>query len=355
MENKTIFRSNSIKKEFLFLSFLLFSTIFVFGCSTTAESTQDEENSYSYKSDEGKTTFNFTTKDDSETSHWKAFFKDDELVSLYKNDEKIPDEELENYEDMVYDKLDELRPHKKEITVHIDNFPFDKEEFKEKMQDLKKYFKNHKHEWNFDNEEFKEQMDKLKEELEKLKDHKIHIEIDKEALKESMRELRKSLKELENNPPKIHIDLDKLHENLQKMKKELKQQKWVTKDFNVHIPNIDINIPPVPDINIPEINVDIPDINIDIPEIDLSGLEESMKELNKEMEKLNNFIKDLKSEMVKDGLLNDDDEDARIEIDKDEMRVNDVKVPDNLFEKYKKMYKEHFGKDLEDDNHFNIN
>jgi chromosome segregation ATPase len=230
------------------------------------------------------------------------------------------------------------------------------------MQDLKKYFKNHKHEWNFDSEEFREQMEKLKEELENMKDHKIHIDIDKEALKESMRELRKNLQELKNNPPKIDIDLDELHKNLQKMKKELKHQKWVMKDFNVHVPNIDINIPEMPDINIPEINVDIPDIDVNIPEIDLSGLEESMKDLNinmdnlnKEMEKLNGFIKDLKSEMVKDGLLESADEDAHIDIGKNEMRVNGVKVPDNLFEKYKKMYKEHLGKDLEDDNHFNIN
>jgi uncharacterized lipoprotein YajG len=94
MESRNIFQGSFIKKETLFLTFLLFSTIFVFGCSTTAESSKSEDNSYTYKSDEGKTTFNFTTKDDGETSYLKAFFKDDELVSLYKKGEKIPDEQL---------------------------------------------------------------------------------------------------------------------------------------------------------------------------------------------------------------------------------------------------------------------
>ena len=337
MENKKIFWGRFIKKESLFLTLLLFSTILIFGCSSSEESSKREENLYSYKSDEGHTTFNFTTQDDSETTYWKAVFQDEELASLYKNGEKIPAEELENYEDLVYDKLDELRPHKKQITVHMDGFPFDKKEFREKMQDWKEYFKNHKDEWNFDNEEFREQMEKLKEQLEKLKDHKIRINIDKDELKESMRELRKSLK-------------------------ELKHDKWVMKNFNVHVPDIDIHIPEIPDINVPEINVNIPNINVDIPEIDLSGLKESMKDLDikmkdldKEMKKLNEFIEDLKSEMVKDGLLNSVDEEARIDIDSDGMRVNGVKVPDNLFEKYKKMYKEHLGKDLDEDNHFNIN
>ena len=37
------------------------------------------------------------------------------------------------------------------------------------------------------------------------------------------------------------------------------------------------------------------------------------------------------------------------------MIVNGKKVPDELFEKYRVMYKEHFGKDPDDCSHFRIN
>jgi len=51
----------------------------------------------------------------------------------------------------------------------------------------------------------------------------------------------------------------------------------------------------------------------------------------------------------------DEDEEIEIDFNKNEMKVNDNKIPDELFEKYKVLYKEHFGKEPDDDTHFRIN
>ena len=158
-------------------------------------------------------------------------------------------------------------------------------------------------------EEFKEEMNMLKEEIKNLKMKDFHFEFDKEQFKK----------------------------DIKKLSAELKKQKFVWKDINI--------------------------------DIDLSGLEEGMETLkenmkhlkinlnglSEELEKLNEFIKDVKTEMKSDGLIEDENEDVNIEFNKDDMIVNGKKVPDELFEKYRVMYKEHFGKDPDDCSHFRIN
>jgi|WetSurMetagenome_2_1015567.scaffolds.fasta_scaffold75547_2 hypothetical protein len=325
MENKNIFGGNlKIKSQSIFFTFILITSIFLFGSGSNAYS-QDKKTS-SYKSEDGKTILMFDEEENGKLSHWKAVFDEDGLTALYKDGKKIPSDKLDYYEDMVYNKINDMYPNRKRMAFHFKGFPFDKEEFKE-------YFKNHKEEWKFDSEEFKQNMEELKE---KLKELKIH-------------------------PPKIDFDTAEFRENLRKMTEQLKHQRWATRQFNIHVPDIDIHIPDIPDISIPEIDIDIPEINVEVPEIDLSELHENMnnldldmKELDRELKKLDEFIKDLKNEMVNDGLLKSIDDEAKIDISGTEMRVNEIKVPDNLLEKYKKMYKEHFDKDLEPDSHFKI-
>jgi hypothetical protein len=325
MESKNIVGKNvKLNGQIFFFTLILLSSIFLFGAGNNVYS--EDNKSSSYKSKDGKTILTFDKEENGKLSHWKAVFEDDELISLYKDGKKIPSDEINYYEDMVYNKLDDLYPHRKRMASHFPGYPFNKEEFKD-------YFKNYEKEWNFNSEEFKKNMEDLKE---KLKELKIH-------------------------PPKIDFDTAEFRENIRKMTEHLKQQKWATSHFNVHIPDIDIHIPDLPDINIPEIDIDIPEIDIDVPEIDLSELEKNMshlnldmKELDKELKKLDAFIKELKNEMVNDGLIKSIEEEAEIDISGSEMKVNDLKVPDKLFEKYKKMYSDHFDKDLGSDSHFKI-
>ena len=76
--------------------------------------------------------------------------------------------------------------------------------------------------------------------------------------------------------------------------------------------------------------------------------------LDKDLKKLDSFIDDMKTEMVKDKLINSADEKIDVELNSKEMTVNGKKVDDQLLEKYKDMYKENFGKDLKDKQSFEM-
>ena len=102
--------------------------------------------------------------------------------------------------------------------------------------------------------------------------------------------------------------------------------------------------------------------------IDLSGLDVAMSDLDKNLDhikinlngldvkikNLNEFIDKAKDEMVKDKLIKDKDELLNLDIYENGMKINGKEVPPELYEKYKKMYEDHFGETLSDDNHFRI-
>jgi len=191
--------------------------------------------------------------------------------------------------------------------------------------------------FDFDRSEIKEEMKKLREEIKKLKCEKIHMHFDSDEFKEAMKKLKEELKDFKAPDFYFEFDSEQFKKNMKELSENLKNQEFVWNDLDI--------------------------------DIDLSGLEESMKELKAnmkdlkinmdnlsvEMEKLKGFIKDLKSEMKSDGLIEDEDEDIEIDFNKNEMKVNDNKIPDELFEKYKVLYKKHFGKEPDDDTHFRIN
>lgn len=79
-------------------------------------------------------------------------------------------------------------------------------------------------------------------------------------------------------------------------------------------------------------------------EIDLDDVEKELEEANEELEEANIELKesqirldDLKKELIKDGLIDKESDEIKIEIDDDEITVNDKPIPDNLKEKYKKL------------------
>lgn len=72
-------------------------------------------------------------------------------------------------------------------------------------------------------------------------------------------------------------------------------------------------------------------------EIDIKEENEELDKANKELEKSKIFLDDLKSELLKDGLIKEGDEEIKIEIEDDEITINDKPIPKNLKEKYKKL------------------
>lgn len=175
------------------------------------------------------------------------------------------------------------------------DFEIDMKDFEDEMEKLKKELKEadlYKYQFDFKEEEFKAQMEKLKEELSDLDFEDFHLEFDNEAFKKNMDELKKELQE-----QKLSFDFnsDEFKDEIKKLKEEMK-----------------------------ELNID-------------------MKDLHIELDLLDEFMTELKIELKSDGYIKDTSEHFELELNKDEMIINGNQVPQSVFNKYKKMYEEHFG------------
>ncbi|HSP87925.1 MAG TPA: hypothetical protein VLN45_07310, partial [Ignavibacteriaceae bacterium] len=259
-------------------------------------------------------TLTFTDEENGNQVHYKVNFNEGKISSIYKDNIKIPENEIENYEDLVYDKLnymskddDDFFHHPKPFVYH-----FDTDDFKDHMKEFKgKHFN-----FKFDHDKFSADMEKLKEELKDMDE--IVIEIDRDKIKKDLDESLKHLDKLKIHKfnfddefdKKIIIELDRNRDDIELNMKELEEE-------------------------------------MEKLEEEMGELSEEMKDLDKDMKTLDKFLDTAKSELVKDGLIKSKDEDFDFELNEKEMKVNDEKVSDQLHLKYKEMYKEHFNKELE--------
>jgi uncharacterized coiled-coil DUF342 family protein len=177
--------------------------------------------------------------------------------------------------------------------------------------------------FDFDTEEFKKEMETLREELEAFKEKEIKIEFDAEKFREDMKELAVEMENLRKEDFKFHFDSEQFKEDMEELSMKLKDKKIVINDF------------------------------------DMSEFKEQMKELKKELKDikialrdidgdislLGKFVKELKLEMKNDGLIEDENEEIDLKFNKDEIILNGERVPDDLFQKYIELYKDHFGKE----------
>jgi chromosome segregation ATPase len=308
------------------LNFFIPALIFLIisGCSTTSQETYTIPG----KNSRAEQTFSFYKTENGKDVRWEVNFDKGEISSVFKDGQRVPDNEIDNYREMIYDKLNMLRDKSHHIVIDLSDFKMDMKKFKEDMKKMKKELKDKKFEFNFDNEDFKEGMKELSKELSKLKNKKIEIEFDTDKFKDEMEELKKDIDiDIHINKDDIRKNLDELNEEIQKHKDELK-----------HI------------------------------EIDLSGLDDIMSEIGKnswkikvnlhgldaKLKKLTGFIDELKDEMIKDNLIKNKDEKLNLDLYENGMKVNGKKVKPELFEKYKKMYRDYFDKNLSGENHFRI-
>jgi hypothetical protein len=82
---------------------------------------------------------------------------------------------------------------------------------------------------------------------------------------------------------------------------------------------------------------------------EMENLDIDMSELRKEMEILGDFLDELKEEMIADGVIDDEDEFRHLEFEDDAMYLNGEKIPDELYNKYKEIYKKYYGEYPDDD------
>lgn len=313
---------------YLFAMIILTALISFSGCSSGVEQ-NTALNQNNFASDKS-----FSFKD--EGSGWRIDFEDGEISALYKDGIRVPDTEVNQYKDMIYEKLNDLKSDYKDLDKKVYRLHIDSDKFKDGLEKFKNDFDKDKFmhfKLEFDEDELEKNMEKLEENLKELKDKKIELYFDSKKFKDQMKELEENLNDLPNLPNKPDVDVD-VFLDMDHFKDGMKKFSETFKNF---------------------------DFKIDSSEFDISELRKNMKHLKKhlkglkievhglkgEMKKLNLFLDDLKPELVKDGYLNSTEEDYDLEISANSTKVNDVQVKNEDHKKYKELYKKYFYKEID--------
>ena len=297
---------NKLRQNFI-TSFIIASSLFIFASCSSEAYTQEDTSEQ-----KGEQSLYFTQNENGNRVHYKVNFDDGEISSIYKDGVKVPDNEIKEYEDLVNDELNSIKGNKHDFFIphsrHV--FHFDMDSLNEKMKEMRKKLKAENFHFKFDHKKFKEDMKKMREELKDLDNIVIHIDKDKicENLNKSLRHLNNL-----NFDFDFDFDADKHEISMENLKEDMKNLKEEMSDLSIE-----------------------------------------MEDLNKEMKTLSKFLEDVKSELVKDELINSEDEDFNLEIKSTGMKINSEKVSADLFEKYKKMYEDHFNKKLKDGVKFRV-
>jgi hypothetical protein len=173
---------------YFFIAILLFAVTSVSCAYTPTDSLNKDSQKYLsyYETVEG------------ERIHWEVNFYGDEITSIYKNGNRIPDDLIDDYKHKVYEELDEMRFGGDHFSFRMpvivgDKFNFDMEEFQKEMEEMRNNLP--KLDEQFNSEEFKKEMEELKKELKENKSKIYKFKFDDEKFKEQMKELQKNLKE----------------------------------------------------------------------------------------------------------------------------------------------------------------
>jgi hypothetical protein len=323
---------------------LVFSSVALYSCTTSAQENLSKE-SETDTLQEGNNVFTFHQNKNGKDINWKAVFKDGELTELYKNGKRVPDENVEDYKDMVNEELEDLHDNNDQFGRNSSHFNVDMGGPDDAMAHLGDNFKD----MNFDNddcdsvwdnEQFHKDMDSLKINMKKLHKMKFNFHFDTTAFSRGMKELRQSLKKLKYNP---HMnlykngfpgcDMEAFKDGMKNFNEEMKHNRIFNEDFKI---------------DMSEFADKMKDFNKNMKNFELN-----MRDFNKNMKKFIGFFKDLKHELVKDNLIKDEGEKFNMKFNSKEMIINGNKVPGDLFEKYKGIYKKNYGKEI--DNDFIIN
>ena len=323
---KTVFRANFF--DLMFSLVVIMGLGSLSGCSSGIDQ-NTASNRTSYIGDKS-----FSFKD--EGSNWRVDFDDDEISAIYKDGTRVPDSEIENHKDMIYENLNGLKLDFKEFKGNVHRFHFDMDKFDEEMKKFKHDLDNDKFmhfKFEFDEEEFEKNMEKLEEDLKHLKDKKIELYFDSEKFKDNMKELEENLKNLPvpPNPPDVDIDV---YMDLDKLKEGMKNFKKSFKHFDIKIDSSEFDMSELRN-------------NMKGLKENLKGLKIEMHDLNGEMKKLNSFLDDLKSELVKDGYIKSENEKFDLEMNAAFTKVNDRVVKPEHQKKYSDLYKNYFDKGIE--------
>lgn len=299
---------NSFTNKKHYAAGLIILTIALFPVFTGCSSFRDDDFSKDQISnDKGLHTMVF--HDDN--VEWKVKMKDDKIVSLYKDGEKIPDNKLYKYKDYIYDKIDEINEDMKEFSFNMKDFHVDMENFNRDMEKMREELNRQHVDINFDHEQFGKEMENAADEIRKA--------FDSDEFRNNMKNLQEELKNI-----KVDVDAGKIHEEMDNVREQLK--------------NIKVDI-----------NMDDFHNNMMKMKKELKDMKSDLKDAKKGARKFKMFLYDLKEGLQKDGLIDESDDNFDLQFNSKELIINGKKAPDDIHNKYKKMYEERFNRTMDDD------
>jgi hypothetical protein len=290
--------------------------LFILNACSASESTGNQ------KMDSSVKTFIFRDGNDV----YRVEFNGKQITSLFKNERKIPDDEIDNYKDLIVYELKHLtrdfvaekeKPTRIKIFIDKDKSENDTTKFDEEDNiDIPMLFK-----FKMDDKDFEVKLDSL---LKDLDDKHFEIYINPDDIREPMMKFKKHFRDF--TPPQTpDIDLEKFYKEMQKFREQMK--------FNS-------------------------------PEYDslFYKFREKMKEFKKRKNKnieiieLNNndeeiedsesFINEIKKELVKDGYLDSVESPIHFMMNEDKISVNNKDLSEELLDKYKEIFRKHHGRNL---------
>ena len=290
----------------LFFVLILSATFISFTSCSANETVKDSEIASAEK------IFIFKYGDDI----YRAEFNDKKISRLFKNEKEIPKEQLNDYKDIVNYELkmltDDLsfrqeKPGRIKIFIDQDSFNEDTLQFDEEYEpDFPMLFK-----FKLDDDflsDLRLQIDSLVKEL-KNKDFEIYI--NPEKLREPMLKYRKYFRDF-NLPEPPEFDKEKFRKDKEEFFKEKKNLDSLNKNLREMFRNIKPHQKK----------------NIEIIELKKNTLR------NKNQ---NCLVRELKEQLIKDGVINSTDEGFYFKIQDDKITVNNKSLPEHLIDKYKKL------------------
>ena len=317
----------------------------------------------------GKRTLKFYDDVNNEEKKFKAKLNDGKLEELYIDGEKVPEKDLNQYENKISQRLNEYDSAMVEFRSNMKKHKEEMKQFKEKMKKFRgSYGYNHNFDFDFaitpmppiefDTTEWKDIMKDVQKNLhESFANHSFHIpsippihippinippihipridwnstmdcdSFDNEAFKESMKEWKEKMKDFK-------FDNEAFKESMKELKKNMKDFKFDTEKFNEDMKKSGLNSKEFRE--------------------SMAELKKNMGKLKERLKPLKRFMRETKEELIKDNLLEPGDDLEDFILSKDEMKVDGKKVSPELYKKYLELYKKHFGKDIGEEK-FRIN
>lgn len=195
----------------------LFGSVIVLTSCSTSDATKNSQIKTSEK------TFIFRDGQDI----YRVEFDGNRISSLYKNESKIPDDEIDNYKDLVEYELKNLtkdffveKEKPKRIRIFIDKEESDKDttRFEKDKKDCPMIFR-----FKPDDDLLKDMRLHLDSLMKELKDKDFEVYVNPDELREQMKEFNKHFKNFTlPEPPKI--DMEEFNREMKKFNEQLKRQ-----------------------------------------------------------------------------------------------------------------------------------